>query len=90
MERQLFEDVREGLGACFGALGAPPSITPPVRTVVLPPSYGVTSFFDVSMYTRACRALSRRDCLGLPESDAVVEAGDDDNDDDTDTEETEP
>lgn len=35
-----------------GFWGFMPSITPPVRTVVLPPSYGVTSFFVTSMRTR--------------------------------------
>ena len=46
----------------LGLLGAP-NMTPPVRTVVFPPSYGVTSFFDLSTKTRPFRALSRRDCL---------------------------
>ena len=35
--------------------GAAPSITPPVRTVVFPPSYGVTSVLDVSTNTRGTR-----------------------------------
>jgi hypothetical protein len=49
--------------ATFLAVDGPPSITPPVRTVVLPPSYGVTSVFVVSTYTRANLAFSRRDCF---------------------------
>jgi hypothetical protein len=43
-------------------LGAP-NMTPPVKTVVFPPSYGVTSILDLSTKTRPFRALSRRDCL---------------------------
>jgi len=53
---------------CLGldaVLGPPPSMTPPVRTVVFPPSYGVTSVLDVSTKTRACRARSRREGLML-------------------------
>jgi len=38
-------------------------MTPPVRTVVFPPSYGVTSVLDLSTNTRLFLALSRRDCL---------------------------
>jgi hypothetical protein len=38
-------------------------MTPPVNTVVFPPSYGVTSIFDLSINTRLFLALSRRDCL---------------------------
>ena len=41
----------------------PPSMTPPVKTVVFPPSYGVTSFLDLSTNTRLFLARSRRDCL---------------------------
>jgi len=38
-------------------------MTPPVNTVVFPPSYGVTSFLDLSTNTRLFLARSRRDCL---------------------------
>ena len=56
----------EGLGdgASLGsAFEGRPSMTPPVRTVVFPPSYGVTSIFDLSTNTRAWRARSRLDCF---------------------------
>lgn len=49
--------VRRPAAAREPRAGAAPSITPPVSTVVLPPSYGVTSFLDVSMKTRGARAL---------------------------------
>lgn len=55
--------------------GLPPSMTPPVRTVVFPPSYGVTSVLVVSTKTRACRARSRRDCLGELVEETVVSDG---------------
>ena len=48
-------------------------MTPPVRTVVLPPSYGVTSFFVASTNTRAWRARSRRESFAADFESGEVE-----------------
>jgi len=63
MARQLLVAWMAGSAVFLAGLGPPPSMTPPVRTVVFPPSYGVTSVFDVSTKTLACLARSRRDSL---------------------------
>lgn len=63
------------------AEGEPPSITPPVRTVVFPPSYGVTSVLEVSTKTREVLAFSRLDC-----EDVDVDVGVDEPDDSEPTE----
>src|SRR5271170_3737587 len=63
MERQLSEVFEEGRILVGGLGGAPPSMTPPVRTVVFPPSYGVTSLLDESTKMRSRLACSLRDIL---------------------------
>lgn len=73
-----------------GLTGPPPSMTPPVRTVVFPPSYGVTSFFEASTNTRAWRARSRRLWRAMPFADWPYASDADASEEDEETEERVP